>query len=169
MSKGAWTCLPFLSLDPEMAPRLTTKHWLFGYDGARYRHSAITRFALKVDEPIQFGPPEDPQRAIRYQNWLQAELIRREDYAERYNAQEKEHIEPLDRRINRFILDDKAKEARATRKRIKRQKRMRTLKQEGRLPPARQRYLLKTSLRRKEERRLRRKGGRESIGDAGGI
>src|SRR5574343_172284 len=112
MSNGAWTSLPLLSLDPEMAKKLTGRHWFFSYDGVRFRHATITRFALRVGpNSIQFGDHNDPERERQHNDWLKEEYIRRDFYRQRICAKDPSEIQPLPRHAIRRMVVAKAKEA----------------------------------------------------------
>jgi hypothetical protein len=129
MSRGAWTCLPFLSLDPEMAKKMNTRHWLYSFDGARFRHANITRYALKItSKSIIFGELSDEERTLQYNVYLEEELRRREAYGIRINAKNILDCQPLERHGIRL---ETIAQIQAKRQRILVEKELRATKQKS--------------------------------------
>lgn len=116
MHRGAWTSLPFLSLDPETAKVIKARHWFYSYDGEKFRHSNITRYALKIDKPLYLGNPMPQEIERRYTIWKKDEDVRIEEYKKRIYARSPLDIEPLSRRFLREKLTAEAKLAKEQRR-----------------------------------------------------
>jgi hypothetical protein len=112
-----------------MAKKMNTRHWLYSFDGARFRHANITRYALKItSKSIIFGELSDEERTLQYNVYLEEELRRREAYGIRINAKNILDCQPLERHGIRL---ETIAQIQAKRQRILVEKELRATKQKS--------------------------------------